>query len=563
MNIYVPTNDAIAAEEFKNRHHFVKDKIKICLGVKNIFSFVNDIINKENEPILLMHDDVYFNVDFIQRVDSVISCLNKINVNWGLAGNYGVSCYGLGFSSKNIVRYIVDPQGGPNLRGKIIPVESIDGNTILLNIPKLKEKKVSLPNLNGYYLYDIIFSIETIKCGLGIYVIPQLLCYHADIFDKNAFFEAFNSDSFKTYLKNNIINTQIKTINGVINIPYCNINYKEKIDIKVKSIENNLNSLCKSSVAIVVRTRFERKNLLNRTLTTIKAFMSSIQCKSIYNCYIITDSSYENDEFCEFPVLKTNKLFKDSRLFLIYKASNILKEEYIWFVDDDDWLFPNEADFLTKSIISSPNGSTFFVGCKSFYEEFDTDQINSNCNKCGYFSPNNFFKSISGNNYIPFSGMILQRNKIKEYFDLNKDSLNTVTYFEDFMLELYNFMDHDFFPICIDKVIVGISIRKTGNTITEKNRTIWNISISSVMYNIIKNKGSNMLSYAHDKIYYDKLLTENAEYKHELNSIKNSYSFYVGRFITYFPRKIRNAIRSLKKQGWKYIFHIFSRKINI
>ena len=279
MKIYVPARNLYIANEFCNRHNFEGLEIKITTGISSLFVYINDIINNENEPVLIMHDDTYFNKDFISRVNNAITLLNKINSNWGIAGNAGISCYELGFSSQNMVRYIMDPHGGPNLRGKILPAESIDGNTILLNTPKLRENKIRLPNFNGFHLYDIILSIETIKSGLGVYIIPQLLCYHASSGNQIEFNKAFYNDAFIKYLQKKLINNHLKTINGSLPLPFSHLSEYNRIDIKNKSIENCLNTSKDASVAIVIRTRFTRINLLQRTVVTIKSFISNMGFK--------------------------------------------------------------------------------------------------------------------------------------------------------------------------------------------------------------------------------------------------------------------------------------------
>lgn len=61
--------------------------------------------------------------------------------------------------------------------------------------------------------------------------------------------------------------------------------------------------------------------------------------------------------------------------------------------------------------------------------------------------------------------------------------------------------------------------------------------------------------------YTEKVLKSPGNSARELNEIKNSYSYRVGRMITFFPRKFLGGIQSIKDDGIIYTFKLGCKKI--
>ncbi len=61
--------------------------------------------------------------------------------------------------------------------------------------------------------------------------------------------------------------------------------------------------------------------------------------------------------------------------------------------------------------------------------------------------------------------------------------------FEDWYLQILNFQSDNFFPITINKLFVGISIRGIGQTVMLKDRTEWYKSESTIYYDLVKKGG--------------------------------------------------------------------------
>ena len=73
--------------------------------------------------------------------------------------------------------------------------------------------------------------------------------------------------------------------------------------------------------------------------------------------------------------------------------------------------------------------------------------------------------------------------------------------------------------------------------------------------------------YAKNSVFFERVLEtvgkseaevkQNARLQYDLDCIRNSVSFRIGRAITWFPRKVRGGVRGLKERGLSYTAHRF------
>lgn len=234
---------------------------KYLTGI-DMYTFINDIItNTVEDYVLISHDDVILPINISDHIKKCIKSTNDFlgKNNWAVIGNAGIQVL-----TKKVLHYLTDP----NI--KIIPpytshpdlVESLDGNTMLLNIKNLREKNVFLPkNLSGFHLYDIILCLEAQRKGLLCAVSSHLFVTHLSGGSRQAFIEAWNTPMFQDYFSN-FKNQSISSLNGDILI-YKNLRnlsvdidqifknnlintFKDKkftLNILKKDIKNNLSDL--------------------------------------------------------------------------------------------------------------------------------------------------------------------------------------------------------------------------------------------------------------------------------------------------------------------------------
>lgn len=197
---------------------FSLPKTEYVTGV-DMYTFINDIIlNCKTDYALLCHDDVVLPLTIHESIEKCIESANNYigQDNWAVIGNAGIEVL-----TKKVLHYLTDPDI------KIIPpytkhpdlVESVDGNTMLLNIKNLRSKKVLLPKeLSGFHLYDIILCLEAQRKGLVCGVSSYLFVTHLSGGNRQAFVESWKNETFQEYFSNTFSNRIISSLNGEIAI---------------------------------------------------------------------------------------------------------------------------------------------------------------------------------------------------------------------------------------------------------------------------------------------------------------------------------------------------------
>lgn len=497
MKIYVPARSKEKAEYFKKSNPKLNN-VEFVFEIDSLFDFINNIItSSDDDYAIIAHDDVFFSCNFNQLAKDLVTELNTEWPNWGICGNAGITPVGYNLGTPNIVRYLFDPHGGPNHQRDIFAAESIDGNTILLNCKALKEYNVKLPSLPGFQLYDISLSVETLGSGLAVLISPKLACFHNSGGNQKNFDEAKKNPTFQDYLSDRLSNRSIATLNGPIAFTYKRIN-TQRFDIEMRALENAAIGKRKHRVAIAIRTQFRSSAMLFRTVQSVLAFIATSGETTLFIPVIITDKSEhipDNiSQYAEVIAIDRYKNNNDTRFLLVQDALANVDADYFWFVDDDDWLFPNEAERVALSIACSPPGSIFFLGSQHFIERLPSkDKVfdpSYSISPGRYYFPQDWVKSLSGSNHIPFCGIIFCASTLRKLPD---HIFKHITYYEDYTLQLFSLLNSETVPVIIDKLIAGISIRNNSfdesmeNTVTQEDRTSWKRScaeLASVLCNV-------------------------------------------------------------------------------
>lgn len=501
--IHVVARSAAVGTEFLLRHPTLASQITVELGQRSYFEMLNHLIEEGEAPhACVIHDDVVLPSSFAERVDSLLQELDRNWPNWGLVGNAAVLTAGVGYAGARAVRYLSDPHGGPNLARHILPAQTIDGNVMLLNLKAMRAKGLRLPDFDGFQLYDIVMSIEAISAGLGVLVAPHLACWHGSKGSQASFDRAASGEAFGRFCSNRLRNRSITTLNGLVKIGLDAENpmLSTGIDLQIDSLRTADQGRPAKTVAIVTRTQFRRPALLNRTLDTIAALLAAAGAGAQYRSYVVTDADEEVPESVSqrATVMRTDfRQGVDSRYRLVRFAAERIEADYFWFIDDDDWVFPNEAERLGLVVNTAPENSIVFVGSQHFEEASLARGPNASfetyrSKPARRFAAKDFLASLSGENHSPFCGVLLSRAAL---LNISLAVYESVTYFEDYMTTLSALLEQDCFPITVDKLFVGISLRRSGNSVTEKDRRTWNRSMSELVSHLVNSSDcSQMLS---------------------------------------------------------------------
>jgi hypothetical protein len=165
-------------------------------------------------------------------------------------------------------------------------------------------------------------------------------------------------------------------------------------------------------------------------------------------------------------------------------------------------VFPNEAERLALVVNAAPANSIIFLDCQHFRESGALDDVDGartvTSAPANYYAADNFLASLSGSNHTPFCGQLFPRSAL---LAIPRNVYDTVTYYEDYMTTLFALLARHCFPLAVTKLYVGISVRTSGNTITESDRTKWNRSMSELVTHMVNlPELSQMLSLPNDSI---------------------------------------------------------------
>jgi hypothetical protein len=424
--------------------------------------------------------------------------LNADWPNWGIAGNSGISVV-QNVCDNRIVKYAIEDGELPSSIGNILPAETIDGNTILLNCRSLRNAKISIPQYDGMHEYDTILSVATQYHGLSVLVCPELACFHLNISYPTTSVPIQYSDAFLSFLSSKITNRKLKTVRESFSIPKKNSS-EQRYDLR-RFAAVNASKGRTAKLGIITRSQFRSISLLNRTIESVKQFRNAAISNIQITHYIATDVSKlieftgsDDVTILHYPDVKR----EDSRNILIQRAVNDSNDDFIILLDDDDWLFPNEALLVSAALVSTPRTGSLVVESQLFEELFDSESgelLSRNESPTHVFRSDDWQQNFSGINHIPSCGVFYSRELVTEVPDA---SFNSVKYYEDFAISSFVMLNPRAAFFNIPVLTAGISIRShpdevVKNTVTEKDRSKWNQSLAELSYLYAEQKKNNIV----------------------------------------------------------------------
>jgi len=338
----------------------------------DLFTFINNIINKcPDDYALVVHDDVILPTNISDNVQKCIKSVDDFlgEENWGVIGNAGVEVL-----TKRVLLYLSDP----NIK-MIVPstqhpklVESVDGNTMLLNLKNIRREKISLPkSLTGFHLYDLILSFEIQRNNLLCAVSSLLYCRHSSGGSRSNFREHLMKKDFQDYFSQNYSNTVITSINGDISVnQQLKNNKKNNIEDIVK---NNLTKVFKEkSFKLFFLIELDKQSTkISQLLESIKVFKAQVASQvNIRTVFVISDNSTEEKHRIEkislqYESLETSTICVKDRQKYFQKLCEGIdpnKDTYISIIKDDyiiltDWCSILQYLLSSSELIVSPNNN--------------------------------------------------------------------------------------------------------------------------------------------------------------------------------------------------------------
>ncbi|WP_247996554.1 hypothetical protein [Brucella tritici] len=497
MKIHVAARNEEYAQQFSKNNPNAVDVI-LHRGARSLFKLLQDVIDSDDDYALFVHDDVFLPSSMNSHVSKLIETLNVDWPNWGICGNAGIVAPTLTAGSR-VCRYLFDPHGGPSLGGHVLPAETVDGNTILINCHALRQANVQLPMFEGFQFYDISLSVETLAAGLAVLIAPDLACFHNSKGNQSEFDRAFGSQALIEYLSNKLSNRLVYSLNGILKLPFTGKKPRQ-FDICNTAVKNASIGRPEAKIAFVIRSQFRNKSLLLRAVNSTLAFAAATKSQSI-KTYVVTENA-DHDSVNDLPenvpvIAASIPQVADTRHLLIREAVKFLNEDFVLFLDDDDWAFPNEADYISDLLACLPTTAHLVVESQHFSEAIivpgETDWRNSSVLPQRRFISADWPLNFTGNNYVPMCGVFYSRRILLQQ---PVETYEKITYYEDYTVSIFALLNVESIFFSTPRLVSGISIRNAvnavENTVTVKDRTKWNQSQAELAHYICINRSNNV-----------------------------------------------------------------------
>lgn len=482
-------------------------------GYSSYYRHMLDALEETKEDYLfLAHDDIWFGREFFEHIPSLLQELAAYAPNWAVVGNAGICIQG-----ERRYRYIRDPHDGPMKSEFIKPVIGVDGNLMLVNKANIAKAGLELPDLGGFHGYDMILGLEALRVGLLSIADHRLAVYHESGGNSEAFQLFVRTELFQNYMAARFINHKIPNINDNLHldnvieysylIPGEQGDRNDVVELFDKALQT-ARARKKPSLTIACRTQFNRPALLTRAVLSFAAAMHHTKGLVHVNACLVTDQpqSILENELTRLQALAPELTLSGyhftidqdrfSRADLLAKAIKRCETDYIWFVDDDDYIMPNAMTEIGRYL--ADNGHALITADCMRYEE-EWDDIRSDA----HFVPkssrqinrtygNHVYLSFSGDNFVPICGCIFPVEALRRQLSGMRVSGD---YCEDYYLLMLTLTAPRVELVVLNSVISGISIRGKENTVTVSDRSHWNDSYACFMTELLNSEKTGSAAF--------------------------------------------------------------------
>lgn len=479
-----------------------KIDIRPVVGAVSYYAVLNDIIASGLQtPALVCHDDVRCGFDFADAIASLVNDLDRQYTAWGVCGNAGIAIDG------QVFRHLRDPHGGPEPGMDINPALVLDGNVLLLNVPALSAASVRLPDFPGFHGYDIALSLESWLKGLPVFCDRRLFVIHKSAGDQHGFDAFCQGEEFRRYLVSRVINHSILTLNGAIDLSDVqDFGYLDHVQTQedradVVAVCDRTLAACRQPrprLTIACRTQLQRMELLERALMTFAA--ASLEAPELVDLDVLLVSDRDGETLAaaaekfrrQWPGMNlktrsvTDSLGRHSRVATLLAAIEHCQSDFIWFVDDDDFIYPASLRPIARTL--SAKAPRLVVGhCRRIEEHWSPPETGPRrllaTKEIGRLPADGIYAAFSGDNFTPICGVIFPVEVLRERLSWVAAKGD---YYEDYFLLLLALTSRRIEVRCLDSDFCGISLRSGENTVGETDREHWDLSYATFMNELLR-----------------------------------------------------------------------------
>jgi hypothetical protein len=446
----------------------------------------------------------------------LIDELNGRFPNWALCGNRGMRWDG---------QYLYDftydmSSGGLQTAVCAHPVISLDDDLLLVNPSVLNRHRALAPPLK-HRRAGVLLSLECLLNGSVMAVSPHLLAMRTGATDLEE--EALDADpDFREYYRTSILNHRFVTPDGTLDLseivdyqyvsePWANAVQRDVMDLYDKCLEAS-RVVARPKVTICCRTQFVRLEMLERAVLSFAAFRQHACQLAQVEVRLITDArpdsvgpevqrlqhAYPGAALdCWYHEIRPNRY---SRTDLLLAAVERADTDYIWFIDDDDYVNAAAGSILARSLVA---GAPLVIVASSAVIQEKWHAANGgqsrsapgaqgleliHSEQSSSYRAAHLFRVLRGLNFVPICSMILP-------VALMQDRISKVqalgNYNEDYFILLLALTSSRIEVCLLDCELSSVSIRGEENTVTQKDRSGWHRSLATFLLEIMNNTEGN------------------------------------------------------------------------
>jgi glycosyl transferase family 2 len=185
---------------------------------------------------------------------------------------------------------------------------------------------------------------------------------------------------------------------------------------------------------------------------------------------------------------------RHSRADLVFAAIEQAQSDYIWFVDDDDFIMPGAFEALARTLM--PDSAALVVADSLKVEENwaipagEEARTLMDSRVAGNFSHQNLFRVLAGANHIPICSVLWPVPFMKQRL---ADRRALGDYNEDYFVLLAALSAPQVEVRPLDAVVAGVSFRGSDNTVNETDRAAWHYSYVTFVQEILSDPARNPL----------------------------------------------------------------------
>lgn len=481
--------------------------------VLQAWGMLKDIVTRYDSVVVVCQEHVWFGMEFGSQVRRLIEDLDRRFSCWGACGNRG--CVWEGAVLYDYTAYTRNQGGGIGAALAPRPVFTLDDNLVLINCRNLRDYELADLGELKSLIFGIPLSLECLRHGLPLFVDPRLFTVRTAQHGAAKVATLGASVEFRSYYREHFIN-------HLVPWPDANIDAKSYVDYDyaarpahrpaqrdlLELFEQNLTAARprRPSISLCCRTQFGRPELLWRALASFTSCKIEARACLDLDVRLLTDcepgvaAPHLDALRREFPALSlecwchTVRPPRHSRADLLLGAIERAETDYIWFVDDDDYIMPGALQALARTLM--PADDLLVVADSLKVEETWAASENEeartlmNSRIVNKFSHQNVFHVLAGANHIPICSVLWP---VRFMAKCLADRRALGDYNEDYFMLLAALSAPQVEVRPLDAVIAGVSFRGADNTVNETDRAAWHYSYATFVQEILSDPARNPL----------------------------------------------------------------------